>query len=279
MVLDPTERWLYITEEWPHRIVRWDTRSSSHVAEVVVAPHETTTGMAGPEGVAVHANGDIFWSEYGAFGGNAPDPAGRGHVEGVAVKPGQVMVKRAATGSVELVASGFWRCRGIALHEQTLYVANEANAWDQGSSGAIHAVDVATGATRLLLSGLDYPQFPAVDPAGVLFFSLALHNKFVSYDPSDPDGGFAACAAPALAAMGIHASTRGFTWLDPASSERTPTAGGGDGGRLSLAVEGMTPAAISGAVQLPGSGGELMAWLRVPREQVDTDKRELPYNE
>ena len=73
-----------------------------------------------------------------------------------------------------VIAAGFRRCRGIALHGNTLYVANEANAWDQGSSGAIHAIDVLTNVTRLVLPGLDYPQFPAVDPAtGSLFIPLA----------------------------------------------------------------------------------------------------------
>ena len=64
----------------------------------MVYPNETLPGMAGPEGVAVHGSGDVFWSEYGKFGGNAADSEGRGQLEGIALKAGQIRVKRARWG-------------------------------------------------------------------------------------------------------------------------------------------------------------------------------------
>ena len=280
---------LYITEEWRHRIVRYDPRSPAHDSlEVVVQPNETAT----VEGVAVSSSFDIYFSEYGVCGGDADDPAGRGQVEGVALAAGVVKVKRAGTGAVERLAEGFWRCRGLALHESSgvLYIANEANAWDQASSGAIHALDIATGKVTRVLQGLDYPQFPAVDPSGRLFVSLAIHNKVVMYDPSSMGDFATAVGDDALSESGVVVSARGgASWapmvvsarLQPARSRHVSLVLRLPGLQLGPAATGDL---LSGFLSLPVAPPTTAAaagyWVRVPRDRFPAlYKDELPYND
>ena len=292
---------LYITEEWRRRIVRYDPRPSMPTSlQVVVEPNETAT----VEGVAVSSSFDIFYSEYGVFGGDAKDPAGRGRVEGVALAAGAVKVKRAGSGAVELLAEGFWRCRGLALHESSgvLYIANEANAWDQASSGAIHALDIATRKVTRVLQGLDYPQYPSVSPSGMLFVSLALHNMVVMYDPRSPAGRFTNTVVDdALHESGVVVSAQGgASWaprvvmtrprpalchnvslvlrlpglgLNPAAARAARAARAAD---LLSGILGVTAAAAAAPVG-PAAAG---FWVRVPRSRFPAlFKDELPYND
>ena len=138
MALDIQGR-LHISEEWPEQVTRWDPRTG----EQTVVLRNTEYAASGPiEGIAINSAGDIYFSEYGMFGNQAF--VADGAVSGVPIKSGAVWVKRAATGAVEMVARGFWRTRGLALDEKRgfLYVANEANAWDQ--------VGIRKHGTRLL---------------------------------------------------------------------------------------------------------------------------------
>lgn len=180
-------------------MLRWDPINGT--TEEVVGRTEAAT----PQGVAVAPNGDVFFSEYGTMEPAVADPSGHGSLAGIASKPGGIKVKRAANGVVSVVASGLWRCRGIALDpvRGQLYVSSEANAWDQGSSGSIHRWDWATGQLELVVAGLDYPQFPQWTPlkassAGGLVVTLARHNLVLLVTP--PTDSLSHSPTPATAA-------------------------------------------------------------------------------
>eukprot|EP01051_Picozoa_sp_SAG22_P002482 SAG22_NODE_111_length_19607_cov_12.696637_9_plen_102_part_00 len=88
-------------------------------------------------------------------------------------------------------------------HPAFSFVSNEANAWDQGSSGCLSAIDIKLGSdgkhrvTKVAV-GLDYPQYPALQPStGRVFVPLALHDKLVAYDPR-PEAAFAPVRGPGL---------------------------------------------------------------------------------
>jgi hypothetical protein len=148
MVVDTQGR-LYLVQEGGvgPAVLRWDPTDGSSTE--VVARSEAAT----PQGVAVAPDGDVFFSEYGTMEAPVEDPSGHGSMAGVASTPGRVKVKRAANGLVSVVASGLWRCRGIALDavRGQLYISNEANAWDQGSSGSIHRWNWGTNTLELIL--------------------------------------------------------------------------------------------------------------------------------
>eukprot|EP01051_Picozoa_sp_SAG22_P002481 SAG22_NODE_111_length_19607_cov_12.696637_8_plen_188_part_00 len=114
MAFDPEGR-LHIVEEWQERILRWDPATGA--TDIVL--HNSEYAASGPiEGIAIaQRTGDMYFSEYGVFGNEAPDPHGRGVYAGVPLKSGAVWVKRRASGTIELVARGFWRTRGLALDE------------------------------------------------------------------------------------------------------------------------------------------------------------------
>ena len=280
MALDTQGR-LYVVEEWEERIVRWDPRTGT----TLIVLQNSEYAASGPiEGIAISTSGDLFFSEYGVFGNEVDDPRGNGRVAGVPLKSGAVWVKRQASGTVELVARGFWRTRGLALDETrgVLFVANEANAWDQGSSGALSRIDLRHGNTVTKVAvGLDYPQFPALQhTTGRIFVPLALHDKLVAYDPR-PQAAFAPIVSSSLTARNISAAVSGGSWAPV-------TTGAGEGKRahaatptLSLTVQEMdAPQQLTGSAALDdGTSPGVSVWVRIPAELIKLYKLELPYND
>ena len=201
-----------------------------------------------------------------------------GGVSGVPLKSGAVWVKRSASGAVEMVARGFFRTRGLALDEPRgyLYVANEANAWDQGTSGCLSRINLASGEVKKVAVGLDYAQFPSLEAStGRVFVPLALHNKLVVYDPR-PASAFAPVSDTKLEERNISAAINGASW--EATHPSLPT--------LSVSIDELAaPATLSAGVRFaaapsgPAESPSVSVWLRIPADQLDLYKLELPYND
>ena len=156
---------VYVVLESARQILKWDKNSSA--VSVVIDQGQCP---ATPQGVAVGPDGKIYFSAYG-----------RGAGSGTFLTQGTVWV-RATNGVISLVAGGFARARGVALHpDGSLYVITEANVWDNGNSGVL--VKIATnGVATQVVKGIDYAQFPAIGTNGILYVTSARDNKLLAYD-------------------------------------------------------------------------------------------------
>ena len=229
------------------------------------------------------------------------------------LEAGQVKIKRVDPNNwhnystpAEVVASGFWRCRGMALGHDVqhggnyvLYVANEANAWDQPNSGAVQKISwsghpdkpgfppcmpncAATPAKlEVVEQGLDYPQFPVVAD-GRVFVPLALQNRLAMLDEStnwmrsemsDP-------------AKGVVVSTTGGSWSPLATTGTSSDASGATAAAAAGAATTLTlsigSSSFIGAGALAGTVAakdSLATWVRVPAALIDVYQGELPYND
>jgi sugar lactone lactonase YvrE len=150
------------------KILTW-SRSTGTTAELMTATVPVS-------GVAVGPDGSVYLSEYGRF---SHVPEGYSRPE----SPGLVKVRR-PDGTVSVLADGFWRARGIALHGRHLYLCTEANREDQGNSGLLVRIDTGSGEQETIMERLDYPQFPATDARGHIFFTLGRDNKLMHVDPA-----------------------------------------------------------------------------------------------
>eukprot|EP01043_Picozoa_sp_COSAG02_P061096 COSAG02_NODE_8131_length_2695_cov_20.340909_1_plen_494_part_00 len=281
MALDSQGR-LYISEEWPEQIVRWNPRTG----EQTVVLRNSEYAASGPlEGLAISSTGDLYFSCYGQFGNQIS--IATGSVSGVPLKSGAVWVKRGGAtssgggGAIELMARGFWRTRGLALDEARgyLYVANEANAWDQGTSGCLSQIDLASGSVKKVAVGLDYPQFPSIElTTGRVFVPLALHNKLVAWDPRPASAFTPATGLDVFAARGISASVNGARLSAPDASKP----------QLRLTIDELEAPStltvgVDGATGEVGAGrrdaGGISIWIRIPAQLLTLYKLELPYND
>jgi sugar lactone lactonase YvrE len=150
------------------RVLRWD-RTTQRTTELMTA--RTPVG-----GIAVGPDGSVYVSEYGQF---RHMPEGYSRPE----EPGVVKVRR-PDGTVHVLAEGFWRARGIALQGSSLYLCTEADREDHGNSGLLVRLDTLTGQQETCVDRMDYPQFPAADVQGCVYFTLGRDNKLVAYHPA-----------------------------------------------------------------------------------------------
>jgi sugar lactone lactonase YvrE len=152
------------------KILKWD-RATETTSELMNARPPVN-------GIAVGPDGSVYVSEYATFKHMAE---GYSRPE----SPGVVKVRR-PDGSISILASGFWRARGIALSGTELYLCTESNREDHGNSGLLVRINALTGVAETLIDHLDYPQFPAADAQGRIYFTLGRDNKLMRYDPIDP---------------------------------------------------------------------------------------------
>ena len=125
-----------------------------------------------PEGIAVRPDGRIYFQTY----------SHGGHGTGMGMTEGAVWV-RETNGVIHPFASGFSRGRGLALHPSgDLYAASEANVWDNGNSGVLFKI-ATNGVVTPVLTGIDYPQFPAIGSDGKVYFGLGRDLQLACYDP------------------------------------------------------------------------------------------------
>jgi sugar lactone lactonase YvrE len=152
------------------KILKWDHATGMST--------ELMSAQPPVNGIAIGSDGSLYVSEYATF---EQMPEGYSRPK----SPGVVKVRR-PDGTISVLASGFWRARGIALSDAQLYLCTEADREDHGNSGLLVRINTLTGATETLIDHLDYPQFPSADAEGRIYFTLGRDNKLMRYDPSSP---------------------------------------------------------------------------------------------
>jgi|GEM_PF-3252693 len=233
---------LYVVLESENRILRWDRLSGA--TETVVSSQETSM----PEGVAVDAEGNIYFSEYGGVGR-----------DGVMVSAGKVRVKQ-PDGTIRLIADGFWRARGLALDANgVLYLTTEANAWDHSDSGLIVRIQT-DGTVERIVQGINYPQFPALHPNGKLYVTMAMDDLLVSGDPNQE---YARMDWDAVGDVEVYTSNG--QWLPD---------DGGANVALDVRIETLL---LKGRLTVQDETQPVSVWIRIPAEQLDLYRGELPY--
>ncbi len=241
MTCDPQGNLLFILEI-KQEIRRWNKADSS--VETLLSE------LKSPQGVAASADGSVYFTEYGVFG-----------PMGVALEPGSVSVRH-PDGTVSKLASGFWRARGLARTSSgELIVASEANAWDQGNSGALFSVS-PNGETKIIVPGLDYPQVPAAGPNGKIYFSVCRDNLIFAYDPAS-----AFTASPWPGQAGIEAGVIGGSWQPDDNGEK-------GGSALKLDVNGLM---LEGKAKANSPEQPLRIWVRIAADRLNLSLEPLPY--
>jgi len=224
------------------KILKWDHATG--------ATSELMSARPPVNGIAVGPDGSVYVSEYATFKHMAE---GYSRPE----SPGVVKVRR-PDGTITVLASGFWRARGIALSGAQLYLCTEANREDHGNSGMLVRIDTLTGAQETLLDKLDYPQFPAADAQGNIYFTLGRDNKLMLYDPASP---FQVAPSPAPDVQ--RAIVRGghITW--------TPLDGG-----TSFSIQSQSRT-LQGSLHLDESAASMDGYLDVPANRFDLNPSPL----
>jgi len=233
---------VYVVQEWG-AIYKW-TKNAGVATMLMQTPPVL-------QGVTVGPDGRIYFCTYARGGGT-----------GTMLTQGAVWV-RETNGVTRPLAGGFGRGRGIALAPNgDLYVAAEANVWDNGNSGLL--VKIATNGTMTrVVSGIDYPQFPSVGPDGKVYCTLARDNKLVCYDPQN------SFALQTVATPGVTLTAEGATWQQ--------TAGGNYPFQLHL-TNTNNPAdtmIIPGYLRINQGAGKASMWFNVPVTNLNLSLTQL----
>jgi sugar lactone lactonase YvrE len=228
-------------------ILKW-TKSTATTSTLVGPGQVPPT----PEGVAVAPDGTVYFSTYGRFGG-----------AGTCLNGGAVWVRK-PNGVINLLAGGFARARGLALHPGgDVFLAAEANVWDNGNSGVLARI-TTNGAVTVVENGLDYPQFPAIGADGKVYVTLARDNQLTSYNPEN------SFALQTVSTPGVTLTAEGGTWQQ--------TAGGNFPIQLHLTntnnpADTMT---LSGYLQINQGAGKVNLWWNVPVTNLNISLAQIP---
>jgi hypothetical protein len=230
---------VYFATESPPRIRRWNKLSGT--VDILGMDNIAVN----PEGVAVAADGTVYFNSYGN-----PEAGIAGTLH-----------KISTNGTITILMSALstGRGRGIALDEPNgcLYICSEADMEDHGNSGKLIRYQISDGTWTNVLYGLDYPQFPCKGIDGRIYFSLAREDWLAAYNPaaSTIEGAWPG-------ASNVMAGVSGGTWGP-----------GQPGTRLKLEVGGSL--VFDGNVQATVNGGTVHGWLRIPANQFTLSTNQL----
>lgn len=218
------------------KILKWD-HETGRSSEIMSAQPPVN-------GIAVGPDGSLYLSEYAAF---EQMPEGYSRPK----SPGVVKVRR-PDGTISILSSGFWRARGLALSGTQLYLCTEADREDHGNSGLLVRINTLTGAAETLIDHLDYPQFPAADAEGRIYFTLGRDNKLMRYDPASP---FQAISSPAPDVQNAFVRGGRITW--------TPSV---DGTSFTIQSQSRT---MQGFLKLDEGASSMDGYIEVPANKFD----------
>ena len=237
---------LYVVME-AGQILKW-TKSTGITSTLVAQDQMARTA----EGIAVAPDGRVYFSTYGH--GTGP---------GTALTEGAVWV-RETNGLIRPIASGFARGRGLAFHPSgDLYLAAEANVWDNGNSGIL--VKIATnGVVTRVMTGLDYPQFPSIGADGKVYVSIARDDQLVCYDPLNT------FVPQTIATPGVTLIAEGATWQQTAGANVPIQL------RLTNTNNPSDTMTISGFLQANPAAGKIGMWFNVPVTNLHISLAPIP---
>jgi len=229
-------------------ILKW-TASSGTTATMLAQGTIPLT----PEGIAVRPDGRMYIQTYSHGGGT-----------GMVLSEGAVWV-RETNGVIHPFASGFSRGRGLALHPSgDLYAVAEANVWDQGNSGVLFKIDTNGVMTRVL-TGIDYPQFPAIGSDGKVYFGMGRDSQLACYDPQN---NFApqVIASPA----GLSLTAEGATW-GPGAGMNYPI-----GVKLTNPDNAGNSLTITNYITFKPGATDMRLWLNIPVTNLSISLAQVP---
>ncbi|MCX6924325.1 MAG: hypothetical protein NT154_14090 [Verrucomicrobia bacterium] len=205
-----------------------------------------------PQGVAASPDGRVYFCTYATGGGR-----------GTQLTEGTVWV-RETNGVIRVIAGGFSRGRGMAMHPNgELYVAAEANVWDNGNSGLL--VKIATnGVVSRVATGIDYPQFPSIGADGKVYLTFARDNRLIAYDPQN------SFLPQVISRPGVRLSAEGATWQESAGNN-FPTQL-----RLTNTNNPADSFSVSGFLHVNQGAGKVSLWLNIPVTNFNLSLAQIP---
>lgn len=224
------------------KVLKW-TKSDQVVTEVMRA-------LSPVSGIGVGSDGSVYVSEYGVF-----DVAPEGHSRPSGA--GQIKVKR-PNGEISVLARGFWRARGMALHGNSLYLCCESNREDQGNAGQLVRIDTTTSDREILLDRLDYPQFPAASPDGGIYFTLGRDNRLMVFNPAAFFHKIDASPAPIAES---HVRSGNIVWAPAA-----------EGATFSIRAQ---PVQVTGVFRPDEGSTNMDGWIEIPADQFQLNPNDL----
>ena len=231
---------VYVAVEGDEEILKWNKTTK----EILTVIKDIPT----VQGVAIGPKGQIYFSQYGIMKGR-----------GVALKPGYIGVVN-PDGTYRVIADGFWRARGISVDfHGNIYLVTEANAWDQGNSGLIVRVKKG-GEQEVLLSGIDYPEFPTIGKDGQLYVTLGRDNKLVSFNPQHRFN---------------YQTTNSPDFKMAVENAEWQITSGEAGIKIAIKADNLP---ISGFLDVESSTDEAAIWIDIPANRLNLSLEELPYH-
>ncbi|SEE94102.1 hypothetical protein [Jiangella alba] len=213
------------------------TTESGTLREIVNGQAVTrVSGLAIPQGLAVDAAGNFYFGEYG--NPNSAESLPEEERESVS---GRVSRVSQSDWTPVVLASGMWRVRGVAEAGGKVYVIEEGNYDDQGSSGQLSVVPATGGARTVLLRDLDYPEGVAATSSGDVYFT------------SERGGGF-------------HAGSMLFRY-SPADSVRYEATNRGVTAHCDKPIRSLRVG--EGRVEIRTSGPGSQCYVQIPADRVD----------
>ena len=147
-----------------------------------------------PQGVGVSSNSNVVY--FSTF--TLTDPRADDQINGTPLTQyvGGLMMNGALYSSSNNTTSlivgqnddKFWRNRGLSVdkRDDSIFVIEESNSWDQGNSSRISKVSTTISNSIVVMNqGMDFPQFPSFNSFDKrLYLSLPRDQKGAAVDPS-----------------------------------------------------------------------------------------------
>ncbi|GHU93102.1 hypothetical protein FACS1894208_01930 [Clostridia bacterium] len=245
---------IYVTTEGGQLIRHIAGQPSGTWTEVYKNDQDSYWAM--PLGCAISpTTGKVYFLEFGRN-------AAFGYMLGSVLVGGRVWEYDPNTGINTIFYGGtdtyFFRGRGLDFApDGSLLLCNEANAWDQGGTGAIYKLNMETKALTPYVTGLDYPAYFDQDATGRIYMPWTRERVVMSYDDA---ADFLPQNWSATLPKETVISYNG-TYLPAANAANA---------NLTVTIEGVSEEIVlSGIVTPSQDGNKVSGWIKVPVSELD----------